>query len=176
MEERYRDDLTGKEVRKPTVGLSGELRNLADEEGLLTRAVPLRRGLGEIAVSAAEGLVEQIRIMVLGLVMMFSGKISLDQVGGPIQIVVMTGQAVERGLNVFVSFMALISVNLGIMNLLPIPVLDGGHIVQAALETVTRRPLSLRAREVANVVGLVLLVALLLFASKNDIVRQLQGQ
>jgi regulator of sigma E protease len=108
--------------------------------------------------------------------MMFSGKISLDQVGGPIQIVVMTGQAVERGLNVFVGFMALISVNLGIMNLLPIPVLDGGHIVQAALETVTRRPLSLRAREVANVVGLVLLVALLLFASKNDIVRQLQGR
>jgi regulator of sigma E protease len=55
-------------------------------------------------------------------------------------------------------------------------VLDGGHIVQAALETVTRRPLSLRAREVANVVGLALLVALLLFASKNDIVRQLQGR
>jgi regulator of sigma E protease len=176
VELRERDDLTGKETRRPTVGLSGELRYLANEDDLLARAVPLRRGLAEIAASAASGLVEQIRLMVLGLVMMFSGKISLDQVGGPIQIVVMTGQAVERGLSTFVSFMALISVNLGVMNLLPIPVLDGGHIVQAALETVTRRPLSLRAREVANVVGLVLLVALLLFASKNDIVRQLQGR
>jgi regulator of sigma E protease len=67
--------------------------------------------------------------------------------------------------------MALISVNLGLMNLLPIPVLDGGHIAQAMLEGVTRRPLSLRAREIANIVGLILLFTLMLFVFKNDIVR-----
>jgi regulator of sigma E protease len=62
-------------------------------------------------------------------------------------------------------------VNLGLMNLLPIPVLDGGHIAQAALESVTRRPLSVRAREIANIVGLILLFTLMLFVFKNDIVR-----
>ena len=67
--------------------------------------------------------------------------------------------------------MALISVNLGLMNLLPIPVLDGGHIAQAALEGVTRRPLSIRAREIANLVGIVLLFMLMVFVFKNDIVR-----
>jgi regulator of sigma E protease len=57
------------------------------------------------------------------------------------------------------------------MNLLPIPVLDGGHIAQALLESVTRRPLSVRAREIANIVGLILLFTLMLFVFKNDIVR-----
>jgi regulator of sigma E protease len=67
--------------------------------------------------------------------------------------------------------MALISVNLGLMNLLPIPVLDGGHIAQTLFEVVTRRPLSLRAREIANLVGILLLVSLMIFVFKNDIVR-----
>jgi len=57
------------------------------------------------------------------------------------------------------------------MNLLPIPVLDGGHIAATAVEAVTRRPLSLRAREVANLVGILLLVFLMIFVFKNDIVR-----
>jgi regulator of sigma E protease len=67
--------------------------------------------------------------------------------------------------------MALISVNLGLMNLLPIPVLDGGHIVATAVEAVTRRPLSLRTREIANLVGILLLAFLMIFVFKNDIVR-----
>jgi regulator of sigma E protease len=67
--------------------------------------------------------------------------------------------------------MALISVNLGLMNLLPIPVLDGGHIVATLVEVATRKPLSLRTREVANLVGILLLVFLMIFVFKNDIVR-----
>ena len=69
--------------------------------------------------------------------------------------------------------MAAISVNLALMNLLPIPVLDGGNIAQALLEGVTRRPLSTRARMVAQAVGLALLVTLMLFVFKNDIVRMM---
>ena len=77
---------------------------------------------------------------------------------------------------VMIFLVALISVNLGIMNLLPIPVLDGGHIAQALVETVTRRPLSVRMREIANVIGLVLLISLMVFAFRNDIVKQLEGR
>ena len=80
-------------------------------------------------------------------------------------------QAAQEGWASFLFKMALISVNLGIMKLLPIPVLDGGHIVATAVEVVTRKPLSLRTREVANLVGILLLVFLMVFVFKNDIVR-----
>ena len=78
-------------------------------------------------------------------------------------------EAAEAGLGTYLFQMALISVNLGLMNLLPIPVLDGGHIVTAALEGITRRRLSLRTRELANWVGLALLLTLMVFAFGNDL-------
>jgi regulator of sigma E protease len=175
-EERYRDETTGKEVVHPTIGFSGDRRALLDEDSLRAQEVLLHRSVPEIAALAWKELGRQIRTMVLGIMMMFTGKISFEQVGGPIQIIKMTGEAVEQGWGMFLTLMAFISVNLGLMNLLPIPVLDGGHIAQAAVETVTRRPLSLRTREIANVVGIILLVSLMVFAFKNDIVRQLQGR
>jgi regulator of sigma E protease len=82
------------------------------------------------------------------------------------------GKAAEAGLGSFLFMMALISVNLGLMNLLPIPVLDGGHIVTAALEGLTRRRLSLRVREAANWVGLALLLCLMVLVFGNDIMRK----
>jgi regulator of sigma E protease len=68
--------------------------------------------------------------------------------------------------------MLLISVSLGLMNLIPIPVLDGFHILSAAIEAVQRRPLSLRFREIANMVGVALVLSLMLFALKNDVMRK----
>jgi regulator of sigma E protease len=62
-------------------------------------------------------------------------------------------------------------VNLGLMNLLPIPVLDGGHIAACLVEAVTRRPLSIRTREIANLIGIILLVMLMIVVFKNDLVR-----
>jgi regulator of sigma E protease len=175
-EERFRDETTGHEVVHPTVGLSGDRRALVDEDALRAQDVRLERTLPEVAALAWRELGRQIRTMVLGIMAMFSGKISFEQVGGPIQIIKMTGEAVEQGWGMFLTLMAFISVNLGLMNLLPIPILDGGHIAQAVVESVTRRPLSLRTREIANVVGIILLVSLMVFAFKNDIVRQLQGR
>ena len=81
-------------------------------------------------------------------------------------------KAADSGWQTFVAVMAMISVNLGLMNLIPLPVLDGFHVLSAGLEAVRRRPLSLRFREVANVVGLVLVLGLMLFALKNDVVRK----
>jgi regulator of sigma E protease len=82
------------------------------------------------------------------------------------------GQAGARGVAYFVWAMALISVNLGLINLLPIPVLDGGHLLFFLFEAARRRPLPLRIREVASLVGMVMLVLLMLVAFKNDVERR----
>ncbi|GAC1556593.1 MAG: hypothetical protein NVS2B9_19810 [Myxococcales bacterium] len=81
-------------------------------------------------------------------------------------------KAADDGWQAFVVVMAMISVNLGLMNLVPLPVLDGFHVLSAGIEGISRRPLSLRFREVANVVGIVLVLGLMLFALKNDVVRK----
>jgi regulator of sigma E protease len=133
--------------------------------------VPLQRSLAEVARLAHQQLWEVVRITVLGLGKVVTGDISFKTVGGPIMLFTIAAEAAEQGLGTFLFQMALISVNLGLMNLLPIPVLDGGHIVATLVEAATRRPLSLRTREVANLVGILLLVFLMIFVFKNDIVR-----
>jgi len=138
--------------------------------------VTLERGAAELVAMGWRATVEQIRALLLAIVKMFTGEISSKQVGGFIQIIQVTGEAVERGLLAYLGLMAFISVNLAVMNLLPVPVLDGGHIAQSLLEMVTRRPLSVRMREIANVIGLVLLISLMAFAFKNDIVRQFEAR
>jgi regulator of sigma E protease len=106
---------------------------------------------------------------------MFQGKIPAKDIGGPILIVQAAGQQARLGLENLLHFMAVISVNLGVLNLLPIPVLDGGHLFFFAIEAVLRRPLDIRHREIAQQVGLVLLISLMAFAFYNDIARVVQG-
>lgn len=113
---------------------------------------------------------EQIVRSVRGLV---SGRISGRNLGGPILIGQMAGQTAEMGLDAFLSFMALISVNLAILNMLPIPVLDGGQFLFLLAEAVIRRPLPLRLREGLTMVGMVLIVLLMVYAFSNDIMRLL---
>jgi regulator of sigma E protease len=110
----------------------------------------------------------QIGRVVRGL---FSARISAREVAGPIGIGVMAGQAAQLGLASFLYFMAFISVNLAVLNLLPIPVLDGGQVVFLLGEAVLRRPLSLKLRERLTMVGLVLLLMLMVLAFSNDIRR-----
>jgi regulator of sigma E protease len=131
----------------------------------------VRFGAVEAAQLAVSRLTEVVRVTVLGIARLFQRRISFATVGGPIMLIRLTAQAAEEGLESFLRTMALISVNLGLMNLLPIPVLDGGHIVTCLVEAVTRRPLSIRTREIANVVGLLLLITLMIFVFRNDIVK-----
>jgi len=112
----------------------------------------------------------QIVRTVQGLV---SARISSREVGGPILIGQMAAQSARLGLDTFLSFMALVSVNLAVLNLLPIPVLDGGQFLFLAAEGVLRRPLSLRLRERLTLVGLFLIVCLMVLAFSNDIRRLL---
>ena len=104
---------------------------------------------------------------------MFSGRVSTRAVAGPIEIGVMAGRSARGGPAAFLEFMAVISVNLAVLNLLPIPVLDGGQFLFLLGEAVLRRPLSVKLRERLTFVGLVLVVLLMVLAFSNDIRRVL---
>ncbi|MBI2567462.1 MAG: RIP metalloprotease RseP [Candidatus Schekmanbacteria bacterium] len=106
---------------------------------------------------------------VRGLALLVAGEVSLRELSGPIRIGDESRKAAQRGPGDFLGLMAIISLNLGILNLLPIPVLDGGHILFLVAELVRRRPLELRYRQLATQVGLVLLLGLMVFVCYNDI-------
>ena len=102
---------------------------------------------------------------------LLSGDLSLTNLSGPISIAKGAGVSSQIGLVYYLSFMALISVNLGIMNLFPLPVLDGGHLVFLAAEGIMRKPLSEKIQEVSYRIGATLLLMLTLFALFNDFAR-----
>ncbi len=101
---------------------------------------------------------------------------SIKNLGGPIMIFQVSGQAAKAGLNQFLAFMAFLSLQLGILNLLPIPVLDGGHLLFLSIEGITRKPVNVQTRETAQKVGFFLLLLLILVISYNDIARLLPGK
>ncbi len=102
-----------------------------------------------------------------------TGRVSTRELGGPIQIGQMAGETARLGGEAFLLFMALISVNLAVMNLLPIPVLDGGQFLFLVGEAITGRPLSAKLRERFSMVGLALILMLMVLAFSNDIRRLL---
>jgi regulator of sigma E protease len=113
-----------------------------------------------------------IKFISVGIVRLAQGRISLSTVSGPITLYDIAGQAGARGPAYFVWVMAVISVNLGIINLLPVPVLDGGHLLFFLFEAARRKPLPLRIREVASLAGMFVLMLLMLVAFKNDVERR----
>lgn len=112
-----------------------------------------------------------IDLTVMSLVKMIQRVVPMDSVGGPIMIAKMAGETAQMGISAFLAFMALLSINLGILNLLPVPVLDGGHLFFFFCELVIGRPVSQKLREYAQQVGLFLLLSLMVLAFYNDIVR-----
>jgi regulator of sigma E protease len=112
-----------------------------------------------------------IQMTVVGVVKVFQRVIPASTIGGPLLIAQMAGDFVKRGLIEYFIFMAVLSVNLGVINLFPVPVLDGGHFIFLGLEALRGRPVSLRKMEIAQQVGLVLLVLLMAFAFYNDLFR-----
>lgn len=111
------------------------------------------------------------RLTILSVIKLIQGTVPAKSIGGPIMIVQMTGEQAKGGFFSYLSFIALLSINLAILNLLPIPILDGGHIFFLTAEAVTGRPMSVRWREAAQQVGLVLIISLMLFAILNDLSR-----
>jgi regulator of sigma E protease len=105
------------------------------------------------------------------VVKLFSGSVSAKQVGGPILIVDAAAKAASVGAFTYFNFIAIISINLAILNLMPVPVLDGGHILFLSIEALRRKPLSDNLMMVANRIGMALLLLLITFVFYNDIVR-----
>ena len=112
-----------------------------------------------------------IYLTIMGVVKIFQNIIPASELGGPILIANMAGQQFEAGWVNFFSFMAVLSINLGIINLFPIPILDGGHLFFFIIEAVRRKPLQMQTQEKLQQVGMLLLGSLMLFVFYNDFVR-----
>jgi regulator of sigma E protease len=102
---------------------------------------------------------------------MVTGDVSIKNISGPINIAQFAGESAQRGLSYFLGFLAIISISLGILNLLPIPVLDGGQIVYQVAEAIKGSPLTDRAQIIGQQIGILALLLLMSFAFYNDIAR-----
>lgn len=171
----------GEQIELSVTPKEREEKNLFGEVTGKAYLIGIERGTDRIDVSfvGAIGMgIQQtawwVGTIFLSLAKMVQGKIPASEIGGPILIAQAAGEQARLGLEYLLNFMAVISVNLGVLNLLPVPILDGGHLLFFAIEAVRRRPLDTRYREIAQQVGLILLLALMVFAFYNDIARVLQ--
>jgi regulator of sigma E protease len=119
--------------------------------------------------------VELMKLTLVFIQKLVLGHVSTRNVGGPITVVQVAGQAAQTDFSSILSILAFLSIQLGILNLFPIPILDGGHLVFNLFELIFRRPLSLRVREVAQQIGLVLILMLMALAFYNDLIRIFLG-
>jgi len=164
-----------------TVALTPELKttqNLFGED--IQRYVIGIRSAGDV-IPRELSLVESVRMSVartweiteltiLSVVKLIQGKLPAATLGGPIKIAQMAGAQAKEGVISLLIFTAVISINLGILNFLPIPVLDGGHLLFFTIEMISRRPVSIKVREIAQQFGIFLLILLMIFVIYNDII------
>jgi regulator of sigma E protease len=150
----------GKTVEIGKIGVSGPGRSLIRASNPLLAAW---HGL-----EATWGWTE---LTTVGIYKMIAGEISSKNIGGPLTIASISGEAGAQGFSSVVFLIAILSINLGVLNLLPIPILDGGHLLFFFIEAVIRKPLGDRQREIAQQVGMVLLLVIMVFAFWNDIER-----
>jgi regulator of sigma E protease len=112
---------------------------------------------------------EIVRVTVDGLGQIIAGRISVKELGGPLKIAQVSGQSLAMGPDMFVYLIALISINLGFINLLPLPILDGGHLLFYGIEAIRRRPIEPQVMEWAFRGGLMAILALMLLVTFNDL-------
>tara|TARA_B100000686_G_scaffold353167_1_gene457716 strand:- start:920 stop:2287 length:1368 start_codon:yes stop_codon:yes gene_type:complete len=159
-EAKITKDLQGNEIEVGMlgIGMSGEMTQ--EKYGFLGA---FKRALEETG--------KLIFLIAVSIKKMIWGSIPADSIGGPILIFQIYGEQAEQGFNELIRLTALLSINLGLLNLLPIPVLDGGHIFFFLIEIMKGKPISERNRERAQQVGLFMLIGLMVFAFYNDIIR-----
>ncbi len=124
---------------------------------------------------AGKKVYEFTALTLLAIYKLISGELPFSTLGGPITIGKFAGDSARLGFVAFISFMALLSINLGVLNLLPLPMLDGGHIVIFAIEALRRKPLSLKTQELIFKIGLIIIIVLSIAVFYNDILRLMKG-
>ena len=152
--------VNGQSVQVGKIGIAGPDRSLMKSSNPL---MALYDGIGATW--------KWTELTITGLYKMIVGDISSKNIGGPLTIAKISGEAAAQGPSNVVFLIALLSINLGVLNLLPIPILDGGHLLFFLIEGILRKPLGERQRELAQQVGLVLLVGVMVFAFWNDLER-----
>lgn len=158
-------NLFGEKIFYPVIGVQAAAEMVTD-----------RYSPAKAVIKGCQQTWKVISLTYLSIVKLIERVVPLDSVGGPIMIAKMAGEQASAGGVNFLAFMALLSINLGVLNLLPVPILDGGHLFFYAWELIFRKPVSMRAREMAQQIGLVLLIGLMVLAFYNDIVRYLVKQ
>ena len=129
------------------------------------------KGILDIPIRAFEAVLAWCLLTLEVVIKLIMGGISVKQIGGPILIVDAAAKAASVGLLPYFNLVAIISVNLAILNLMPVPVLDGGHLMFMGIEAIMRRPLNERVLMIANRIGMAILLMLITFVFYNDIVR-----
>ncbi len=130
-----------------------------------------RHSIPESAWQSLRETVRLVSVTMTAIGQMFGGERSAKELGGPVRIAQMSDSAADAGITTLIIFAAFLSINLGLINLLPIPLLDGGHLLFYAYEALVRRPPGRLAQEFGLKIGLVFVLGLMLFATFNDIVR-----
>ena len=153
-------EVTGKGYR---LGIERDMSAMEFEPASLTEAI----------AAGYNQTWDMISKTVMGIGKMIQRVIPASEIGGPILIAQLAGKQMKAGWLEFFYFMGFLSVNLGILNLLPIPILDGGHLVFFSMEAIRRKPMTREAMEKFQMIGLALLVSLMVFAFYNDIMRML---
>ncbi len=157
-------NLFGETVKRPVIGVG------ASQKVEVEKVNPLMAGYYSVVQT-----VTLCKLFLLTIVKLIQQVLPMNTLGGPILIAQMAGQQAQEGLVNLVHFIALISVNLAVLNLLPIPILDGGHLFFFTIEAIRKRPLPLQNIEMAQRVGMVLLLVLMVFVFYNDIMRLIPG-
>ncbi len=161
------------EVDGVTIGRVGVTEN--QSAALFDKArITVQYPLGTALVKALQRTWDMTTLTIRMLGKLVTGQASLDNISGPISIAQFAGQSASIGIDHYINFIAMISISLAVLNLLPIPMLDGGHLVYFAVEAVTRKPVSERVQMIGQQIGLVLLGSLMFLAFYNDIWRLFQ--
>jgi regulator of sigma E protease len=153
-------NLFGESVKKPVIGVSPSYQYTTT-----------RYGLFEAIQAGNAKAVEVTSLTFLSLVKLVEGVVPLNSLGGPMMIADMANKAAKTGGASFMMLLAVVSINLGILNLMPIPVLDGGHLLFYSIEAIIRRPVPQKVREYAQQAGMLVLIAMMVLAFYNDIMR-----
>ena len=136
------------------------------EKNIIVRMNPL-----ESSIASIEQTWFFCKLTMKSIIKIFEGVVSPKTLGGPILIAQIAGTQAKAGIIKFIMFMAFLSINLAVLNLLPIPVLDGGHLLFFVIELIIRRPVSMKIREIATQFGFLMLILLMIFVIMMDIDR-----